>query len=600
MNESFRVSPRIVAVIQARMGSTRFPGKVLTPVAGKPLLWHIVHRLEKSKLIEKVAIATSTNARDDAIVEFAETNGIAVVRGSENDVLARFVAAACALDAGIIVRVCSDSPFIEAGYIDHLLSAMTLQACDYVLSDESVPNAHQGIDVFTRRALDKLASEAGNDPVAREHVTGYFKQHPDFVPIARAEPFPGSPHSNPRVSIDTPDDLAFVGAVYDRLHAKAGEASLGDLLHLLEREPALMRINAHVRQKDIAQQGALALIRCDGGGVYGFGHVKRTIELARALRDREGCGVVFAVNGSEDALVPIQRAGFEAKLLASPQDMPIDHGAADILILDCRNGPTREQVADYAKKIPVTAVIDDASDRRLAVDYAYYPPVPQASRLSWAGSHCHPRVGWQWALLGLPQHNFRKPNAGQRLNLLVTMGGSDPFGLTMRAARALRTLDPAFRARFVIGPGFDNRNRLARDIAEMGAHFETVEGADDLSAEYASADLALAAFGVTAFELAAAGVPALYLAITLDHAHSASAFEAAGMGRLLGLADDVTDASIAQAVQSLLNDRVRRGNMRASGMMNVDGNAAQRIAGELMQELSERRRQEKPTGASYS
>src|SRR6202012_3455200 len=94
---------RIVAVIQARMGSTRLPGKVLKPVAGKPLLWHIVHRLKASHLIEDIAIATTTNPLDEAIVEFAAAEGITVVRGPEDDVLARFALAAEALDAAVSV-----------------------------------------------------------------------------------------------------------------------------------------------------------------------------------------------------------------------------------------------------------------------------------------------------------------------------------------------------------------------------------------------------------------------------------------------------------------------------------------------------------------
>src|SRR5580704_19576191 len=92
---------RIVAVIQARMGSTRLPGKVLKPVAGQPLLWHIVHRLKASHLIEEVAVATTAHPRDDAIVEFGQLHGVTVVRGPEDDVLARFARAAEMLDADI-------------------------------------------------------------------------------------------------------------------------------------------------------------------------------------------------------------------------------------------------------------------------------------------------------------------------------------------------------------------------------------------------------------------------------------------------------------------------------------------------------------------
>jgi spore coat polysaccharide biosynthesis protein SpsF len=352
----------------------------------------------------------------------------------------------------------------------------------------------------------------------------------------------------------------------------------------------LRQINAHVRQKEIAPQGGIALIRCDGGGGYGFGHVKRMIVLARALRDREGIGAVFAVNGSEEALAPIRQAGFEAKLLSGPQASWSGRAPhPDICILDCRDGPTREALAGLVRDVPLTAVIDDASERRLAADFAYYPPVPQADDLDWQGSDCTVRVGWEWALLGLPQAATRSRSFSPRPTLLVTMGGSDPYGMTLCAARALAGLDPLFRARFVIGPGFEKREKTAQAIVALKANFETVEGADSLTTEYASADLALAAFGVTAYELAAFGVPALYLCATEDHALSASAFELAGMGVSLGLAEQASDDAIAKAVWALLSDAERRREMRSAGLMTIDGNAAARIASDLAGGLAQRR-----------
>src|SRR6185437_11705596 len=282
--------PRIVAVIQARMGSTRLPGKVLKPIAGKPLLWHIVHRLKASKLIEDIAIATSTNPLDDAIVDFAAAQGLSVVRGPEDNVLARFALAAEQLGADIIVRVSSDAPFIDAGFIE--------QGGDYVLMEEGAACAHEGVDPFTRRALDKLMMDAADDPAAREHVTGYFKLYPGFVSLARAKPYAPLARDGGRLTVDTPDDLAFVEAVHSRMRARAGEAALPDLLALLEREPGLRRINAHVKQKPILSSGGFALIRCDGGGTFGYGHVKRMVALARALRDMQNISVMFALGGS--------------------------------------------------------------------------------------------------------------------------------------------------------------------------------------------------------------------------------------------------------------------------------------------------------------
>ncbi len=99
--------------------------------------------------------------------------------------------------------------------------------------------------------------------------------------VARAPAYPQLAKEGGRLTIDTPDDLAFVETLHERLDAKAGEASLSDLLLLLEREPGLRDINAHVKQKPIQPAGGLALIRCDGGGQYGYGHVKRMVALAR-------------------------------------------------------------------------------------------------------------------------------------------------------------------------------------------------------------------------------------------------------------------------------------------------------------------------------
>ena len=585
---------RIVAVIQARMGSTRLPGKVLKPVAGRPLIGHIVHRLKASHLIEDIAIATTVNPLDDAIVEFAEREGIAVVRGPEDDVLARFALAAEALDADIVVRVSSDAPFLDAGFIDHLVASLIEQGGDYVLLEDGAMTAHEGVDPFTRRALDKLMMDARNDPVAREHVTGYFKLHPEFVRIARAPAYPALAREGGRLTIDTPDDLAFVEAVHERMAAKAGEASLSDLLLLLEREPSLRAINAHVQQKPIDATGKLALIRCDGGGRFGYGHVKRMVALARALRDSEGTGSIFLLNGTEDALQPIRRAGFAAERINPASEFEAFQSAIrtrepGLVILDCRESVSMVELRRLTAQVPVTAVIDDASRRRLAADLAYYPPVPQVEALDWHGARTTIHTGWEWTLLGLPHQSQRPRAQTSRPTLLVSMGGSDPMGLTLRAARALSRLEPVFRVRFVIGPGMEDRERVARAIVALRPNFETIEGADDLAIEYASADAALVAFGVSAYELAAFGVPAIYLGLTKDHALSASAFEHAGMGLSLGVAENVTDEAITKAVWQLLNDAQRRREMRAVGLMTIDGEGASRIAADLVRELAARR-----------
>jgi spore coat polysaccharide biosynthesis protein SpsF len=551
-----------------------------------------VTRLKHPRLIEEVAVATTTNPRDDAIVEFCEANGIVAVRGPEDDVLARFARAAEVLDADIIVRVSSDAPFIDADFVDHLVASMIEQSGDYVLLEDGAITAHEGVDPFSRRGLDRLMLDARNDPVAREHVTGYFKLHPGFVKIAKAAPYPALAKHGARLTIDTPDDLAFVEAVHARMEARAGEAALSDILLLLEREPELRAMNGHVKQKPIAAAGGLALVLCNGGGGYGYGHVKRMIALGRELRDANGIGVMFSVIGSADALEPIRRAGFEV-VCADAYDHAefsalVGAKAPDVVIADCREGPSRDELEGVRALGPAIVSVDDGSERRLAADRAYYPPVPQALALDWSGSSCAARVGWEWSLLGLSQTSVKPRPKSSRPTVLVTMGGSDPLNLTERCAWALAKLDPVFRVRFVIGPGIADKGVASR-IAKLSPNFETIEGASDLGIEFASADVALAAFGVTAYELAAFGVPAIYLALTPDHEQSAAAFVKAGMGLSLGVAEDVTPAQMVRAVKSLLGDPRKRKEMRAAGLMTLDGRGAARVASDIAELVAAKR-----------
>ncbi|HWU54940.1 MAG TPA: NTP transferase domain-containing protein [Rhizomicrobium sp.] len=589
---SEREHVRVVALIQARMGSTRLPGKALKPIAGQPLLWHIVHRLKACRLLEDIAVVTSSSAADDAVVEWCNGQGITVVRGLENDALAAQARAAEKLDADIIVQASCDAPFIDAGLVDHLVATLIEQDGDYVVMGEET--GQEGVEAFSRRALDRLMMDAAHDPAARAQITGYFRLHPEFVRVVRAGPYGPSQRKDSRLTIDTPDDLALVEAVHARLVAKAGEASLEDLLLLLEREPELKALPASLpspRPSGGGTSGRLALIRCDGGGKFGYGHVKRMVALARALRDSHGIGAIFALNGSEDAARPIRRAGFDAIMLEDAFHLEnlVRENRPDLLILDGREGPSRAQLEDLKRSVAVTAVIDDGHERRLAADYAYYPPVPGALALTWNGSHTLPRIGWEWALLGLNPAQVRKRAPGSRATVLVAMGGSDPHGLTLRMGKALSVLDTAYRIRFIIGTGTRDPGAVARGLVALKKNYETVEGADDLSVEYANADVAVCAFGVTAYELAACGIPALYLGLTQDHVLSASAFADAGMGLNLGLADKVSDADIARFLQWLLNKPAARREMRKQGMALLDGQGASRIAADLATALTEAR-----------
>ncbi len=574
------------------MRSTRLPGKVLKEIVGQPLLWHILHRLRKSELIQTICVATTTDTADDPIAAYGEAQGVTVVRGPEDDVLARFALASHLVDPDIIVRVNADAPLVDAEFVDYLIREMMRSSADFVMLKPGLSAIHDGADPMSRWALDKLVLMAHNDPVAREHVSAYFKLHPDFIKVAQIDLPQKWQFKGARLSIDTPADVTFIETIYERLHAQAGEATLTDLVALLNREPALLELNSHVQQKAVTAQSGTIFIRCDGGGVTGLGHVKRCLSLARRLRDAHGYGVRFAMNVDKVGTEPVIAEGFSIDLMPHGVDecdwlleLAEKHGAL-AAVLDIRTKLSATSVMRLRGAGAIVGVIDDATPRRLCADFAIYPPVPQVFALNWEGAESEPLVGWEWVLLG-QELGFPMRSAAARPRVLISMGGTDPLGLTLPVVDALAKLPPIFSATVVLGPGAPSL--LENEIGKVAPRFEIIRAPNDLPRLMAEADLGVISFGVTAYELAAMGVPALYLCLTADHALSASAFERAGMGVSLGVASEINDMIIAGAVQSLLGDGERRRAMAAAGRMNLDGRGAIRVAERIARLIEEKR-----------
>lgn len=583
-----------IAIVQARMGSTRLPAKVLKEIAGWPLIKHVIHRLRGAKSIDRIVIATTQNVADDALVAWLEKNepDVAVIRGPEDDVLGRYAMAVQAHDPAIIIRVNADAPLIDGKFIDHIIRVMRTEDSDFVMSLPGEPCIHDGVDVCSRRGFETLLREGGGDPVAREHVTAWFKAHQDRVRVSHIRiPDPWR-FSGARLSVDAPADVAFIETIYARLQAQAGEASLADLVALLRRDPDLLAINGHVRQKSVAAQSGTVLIRCDGSAKIGYGHVMRMLALAEALRDAHGFGAVFAIAPDAEAQSRITARGFA--VLTQPPELEeaawlaalLAGGSPRALVLDVRTNLARADLMRLRRHGALIATIDDGSDRRLAADLSFLPPVPQARALSWRGALGEALIGWQWILQGAPPVTRIACRHGAPLRVLVTMGGSDPAAQTLIAARAAVALGDAVEVICVIGPGVADADELAASLAALSPRPRVVRAPDTLAPLIAESDLAIAAYGVTAFELASAGVPAILIALTDDHAQSASALDACGAAELAGLAGTLTSADLETRLRALINDPVRQRDMSAAGRMHFDGQSATRIAGQIASALA--------------
>ncbi len=325
---------------------------------------------------------------------------------------------------------------------------------------------------------------------------------------------------------------------------------------------------------------AIILFRCDGAPEIGFGHVVRCLALAAELRDR-GCLCAFAVRKGPEAVLLIQRQGFPVLNANESFESVARQARAAAIVLDVRDKTPRAEVRRLRKDGVLIATIDDPTDRRLDADLAFYPPIPQLRRMKWRGFTGKILAGWKWVVLRTQfamRAGSQSKIANRKPKILVTMGGSDPAGLTLKAVMALSRLHDPFKATVLLGPAFCHDRALARILKTAGSRFVVKRNVLNVAALMKRADLAVASFGVTAYELAACGVPAVHLCLTKDHAVSASALVRERMAVSVGVHRRVSVEALSMAVRGLLTNARLRRSMSARCRRNVDGQGAERIA----------------------
>lgn len=234
-----------MVIIQARLSSTRFPGKILKKILGRPLLWYLVERVKKAKAINKIVIATTTNEVDRPIVEFAKDNDIDFFRGSEEDVLDRYYKAALEFKADVIVRVTSDCPLIDPKLIDdtiHLYKNTNAQyAANTVPPETSKYPDGSDVEVFSIKDL-KRAHEEAKDPFDREHVTFYFWRYNNGFKIAQLDNYKN--HSKYRFTVDYPEDFEVVEFIIKELKKRNSFGHVDEIIEILDANPDIKTKNS--------------------------------------------------------------------------------------------------------------------------------------------------------------------------------------------------------------------------------------------------------------------------------------------------------------------------------------------------------------------
>ena len=508
---------KIVAVIGARLNSSRLPRKQLLPLAGTPMIEHIVRRLSCVSNIDEIVLATTADAYNHDLVAWAEDAGVKCYahKGDVNDLVGRIDSVVKAQSADILVYICGDSPLIEPSTIETLLRTLIdAPKADWtrmVELPEGQAYIHEGFAIYRRGFWDKMV-QAAVEPFEKEHVGAVFHVLEKIMPAATAYAQESSVYHSidHRISVDTPSDYDFMCRIYDDWYAGHDAATIVDLRWVINRlhaEPDLRAINAHVRQKAVAEENCKIILFTQADGETGLGHLRRMTVAAQQLQDHLAASVRIVIMGEKQQLSWLDMLPHEWRPVGTMTDvfaelceeapfaMLLDFKALDETLLTAI-GHMRGQGTKF---IAIDAITDNDCFDGYYVPCFYVAEHHKTSlkeRLAygWASYLLHPLNG------GMPSDQSATGN-----RLIVLTGSGDYYGLGQQWPQMLDAALPQDVAiTWVQGP-----YAQTPDFNEVSSkrQFTVVKDPSDLPDLIAQHTLALSVYGVSFFECLQARLP---------------------------------------------------------------------------------------------
>jgi len=239
---------KIVAIVEARMTSSRLPGKHLMEILGRPILGYLIDRLKTIESIDSIIIATTKNQTDDVLVEFANNSGVEVYRGDENDVMGRVLCAAKYFQADIICEVTGDCPIIDPQLVEQVVQTFLHNKVVYVNNGkQGIPDG-MGAQVFSTAALEKSASQT-NELLDREHVTLHIRNNPSQFPAIYIGSMPSMNRPELAVTLDVREDFELIKKIIEYFNMSKPLFGCLDVISLLESKENWIEINSHINRK---------------------------------------------------------------------------------------------------------------------------------------------------------------------------------------------------------------------------------------------------------------------------------------------------------------------------------------------------------------
>ncbi|MCP4650687.1 MAG: hypothetical protein GY853_11500 [PVC group bacterium] len=587
----------IITFIQARMSSTRFPGKVLKHILGKPILQLQIERARACKTVDKVVVLTSISEDDRPIVDMCKKINVDFFCGSLENVLDRFYQAAVKFKPDHIIRLTGDCPLIDAKVIDDMVKLYLKEEGDY--GTNCVPVTYpDGLDaeILTFKALQVAHTEAVL-PSHLEHLSLFFEEQSERFKIVNLAN--NTDLSSLRWTVDESEDFEFVKAIFEELYPKKPLFCMQDVLDLLKRRPELILLNNRFNrneglfkskeQDNVFLEGKTStnmsntvsiLFRVDVYEKLGLGHLSRCRSLMAAFLHYSECQ--FAVLSNNETVVREFIPNIAFDFYHNRNELKNTN--FDILIVDVPDIASGED-EDFRGVAKLVVCIEDAGRglsyqniliRPNLLNLPISPNLKIAKNNYWSGRDyiiLHNDFAKQVVRNDVPKEKAEE--------LLLCFGGSDPCGLTLRAIPLFKELEGNISFHVVIGPAFSWKDEVS-SIINDDARFHLSINCQNMAEHFSKADIALISGGTMLYEACAMGTPALVFSQNQEQEIEAKICQAAGAVASLGVSKSVSDDKIFSAVKKIIRDTDLRLNMAKAGPKIVSSDGAAHIVSSLL------------------
>jgi spore coat polysaccharide biosynthesis protein SpsF len=586
---------KIIAIIQARNGSTRLPGKVLKKINQESMLYYVVQQTLASKLIDDLIIATTNLDEDIIIKNYCEEKKLKCFRGNPKDLLDRYFKCAKKFNADIIVRITSDCPLIDPVLIDKAISKFLEGKYDYVSNNiskiqnnwrNSTCNFPQGMTVEVSNFKNlEIAWKNAKKPSEREHVFPYIQFNKNFLKFS----FKSSENLDfIRCTVDRKEDLVFVKKIMQG-HSKNKIFHIKDIKDFVEKNPESTHVNKDIkfdegyikslnedRKKEDDKKNKKILIYVNGDKKIGMGHVYRSKNLADEFISRKFSIVFLTKTPKIKNILGKNYKCYDLKNFINIKKK-LAQINPEIIIID---------QLEEKKLIPFFKV-----NSKLLVGLDYIGK--NKSQITKGINSLYQKSGkqgknsisnFQLTIINKKFQNYKPIKIKNKpTSILVLQGGSDTHCLIPKIIKTINQIPKNFKITTILGPSFSCKKMIDEIKNDTSKKLRILKNVENMAKEMINHDIAITGGGLSLLELSSLGIPSIVICSEKFEEETAKMMEKAGFGKNLGYFQNLPSKKIIKTLDELIENYMIRKNMNQIGQKMIDSRGTKRVADQIIQ-----------------